>query len=108
MLHDQRRNGIIHMENATPHRTHTHARLQCIELNSQMLLLAKTVSIFAIIRLISLYLFGKIKHYLQGKELFETIVEILNGISKDELLSVMEEWERRLEAWISNDGEYVD
>ena len=60
------------------------------------------------------YLFGKVKHLLQGKEfeseeeLFEAIIEILNGISKEELLSVIDEWERQIRACISNGGNYVD
>lgn len=60
------------------------------------------------------YLFCTIKQYLKGKEfesedeIFDTIVKILNGISKDELLFVMVEWKRRPEACISNGGEYID
>lgn len=60
------------------------------------------------------YLFGKVKNQLKGSEfdsedeLFEAKVQILNGISREELESVMIVWENRLKTCIANGGNYVE
>lgn len=60
------------------------------------------------------YLFGKVKDELKGsefeyeEELFESIENILKKIPKEELESVMKEWENRLKACISCGGDYID
>jgi histone-lysine N-methyltransferase SETMAR len=60
------------------------------------------------------YLLGKIKGRLVGKairdenDLLEQIIEILNEIPKDELMSVFNSWIRRVETVIERNGDYYD
>jgi hypothetical protein len=59
------------------------------------------------------YLFGKLKEQMAGSEfestedLLATIRSLTNAISRDELESVFQEWERRLEKRIQVGEDYV-
>jgi hypothetical protein len=59
-------------------------------------------------------LFGKLKMALIGAifanndELLQGVMEVLNGISREELDVVFEEWLLRLERCIQQNGEYVE
>jgi hypothetical protein len=59
------------------------------------------------------HLFGKLKEQMAGSEfestedLLATIRRLTNGISREELESVFQEWERRLEECIQIGGDYV-
>jgi hypothetical protein len=61
-----------------------------------------------------LYLFGYVKHRLQGHEFTEgaelvsAISEILNQIPTDTLADVFDNWMRRLQRCIDINGEYVE
>lgn len=110
VLNQPKRNVVIHMDNATPHRSLAARDFA----KKNRLNFCPHPAFSPDLAPSDFYLFGKVKHLLQGKEfeseeeLFEAIIEILNGISKEELLSVIDEWERRLNACISNGGNYVD
>jgi histone-lysine N-methyltransferase SETMAR len=60
------------------------------------------------------YLFRKLKTALSGTEfededeLLDGVMEVLNGITRDELESVFEEWVARLDACIQGGGDYVE
>jgi hypothetical protein len=60
------------------------------------------------------YLFGYVKHQLQGHEFTEgtefvsAISEILNQIPTDILAAVFDDWMRRLQRCIDISGEYVE
>jgi histone-lysine N-methyltransferase SETMAR len=59
------------------------------------------------------YLFGKVKRELIGREipedrdLLEAVIEILNGISTDELQRVFRSWIERVEKVIAAEGDYL-
>lgn len=59
------------------------------------------------------YLYGYIKNNLKGKTfksreaLIEAIIEIIEKIDKNVCISVYDEWIRRLQEVIDNNGEYV-
>jgi hypothetical protein len=42
------------------------------------------------------------------EELLEAVVRMLNPIPADTLIGTFHEWIKRLQAWIDNDGEYVE
>ena len=58
-------------------------------------------------------LFGYIKRKLEGaifnsrEELFERLIEILNGISRDERIAVFKEWQYRCNFICNNNGVYL-
>lgn len=60
------------------------------------------------------FLFGYLKNMLQGEHfdsvdsLYESVIEILNGIPKATLKATFQEWERRLDEIIHNNGEYIE
>lgn len=60
------------------------------------------------------FLFGYLKNMLQGTHfdsvdsLYESVIEILNGISNETLNATFQEWERRLDEIIHNNGEYIE
>jgi hypothetical protein len=41
-------------------------------------------------------------------ELLQSVMEVLNGISREELEAIFEEWLRRLDRCIQQNGEYVE
>jgi hypothetical protein len=41
-------------------------------------------------------------------ELLDGMMEVLNGITRDELESVFEEWVARLDACIQGSGDYIE
>jgi hypothetical protein len=59
------------------------------------------------------YLFGKVKGALVGREipdeveLLDAVIEILSGISHDELQAVFRNWIERVQEVIDADGGYV-
>jgi hypothetical protein len=61
-----------------------------------------------------LYLFGYIKHQLQGHEFTEgaevlsAISKILNQVPTDTLVDISDDWMRRLQRCIDINGEYVE
>ena len=107
---NSRRRFVVHMDNATPHRskeTQTYGaqnKLRFCEHPAFSPDLAPS----------DFYLFGKVKNALKGsefqceQELFESVVQILTQITREELESVMDEWEKRLRACISANGDYFD
>lgn len=109
-LNQPKRNFIIHIDNATPRRSLASKNFA----SKNILKFCPHPAFSPDLAPSDFYLFGKVKHLLQGKEfeseeeLFEAIIEILNDISKDELLSVMDQWERRLKVCISNGGDYIE
>jgi hypothetical protein len=60
------------------------------------------------------YLFGKLKMTLMGsvfaneQELLDGVTRVLDGITRDELESVFEEWVARLDVCIQRGGDYVE
>jgi hypothetical protein len=60
------------------------------------------------------YLFGKLKMALMGgafaddDELLQGVTEELNGISREELEAVFEEWLRRLDRCIQQNAEHIE
>jgi len=60
------------------------------------------------------FLFGYVKLRLEGRvfssdeELLHAAVEILQGIDKSTLEKVYEEWIRRLQVCVENNGEYIE
>jgi hypothetical protein len=60
------------------------------------------------------YLFGHVKHQLQGyeftegAEFFLAISEILNQIPTDTLAELLDDWMRRTQRYINISGEYVE
>jgi histone-lysine N-methyltransferase SETMAR len=60
------------------------------------------------------YLFGYLKHQLQGHEFTEgaepvsAISEILNQVPTDTLVNVFDDWTGRLQSYIDISGEYVE
>lgn len=110
VLNQPQRRVVIHMDNATPHR----AKMVQEFANKNRLKMAPHPPYSPDLAPSDFYLFGKVKHALQGQEfeseedLFQGIQTVLIGISEEELLSVMDEWERRLHDCISRNGDYVD
>lgn len=60
------------------------------------------------------FLFGYLKNKLQGEHfdsvdsLYESVIEIFNEIPKTTLQATFQEWERRLDEIIQNNGEYTE
>jgi hypothetical protein len=60
------------------------------------------------------FIFGYVKRVLQGfefqsvEERLETLVRILNVIPTDTLIDIFHDWIKKLQAYIDNDGEYVE
>jgi transposase len=60
------------------------------------------------------FLFGHMKRLLQGtefhtaEELLDGVVRILADIPLETLMATFHEWLQRLQAYIDNDGEYVE
>lgn len=110
VLNQPQRKVVIHMDNATPHR----AKEAKVFASKNRLTMAPHPPYSPDLAPSDFYLFGKVKHALQGQEfeseekLLEGVRAVLIGITSEELLSVMDEWERRLEECIARDGDYVD
>ena len=105
-----KRKLLIHMDNATPHKSNAAKSFA----SKNGLRFCDHPAFSPDLAASDFYLFGKVKNELKGSEfdsedeLFEAIVQILYGISREELESVMIEWENRLKTCIANGGNYVE
>jgi hypothetical protein len=103
------RKFVVHMDNATPHR----AKLMKSYFKTLRLREADHSTYSPDLPPSDFYLFGKLKEQMAGSE-FESTTDLLakirwltNAISREELESVFEEWERRLEECIGIGGDDV-
>jgi histone-lysine N-methyltransferase SETMAR len=100
---------VVHMDNATPHRAKlTKSRLKPLRLRE-----AYHPPYSPDLAPSDFYLSGKQKGQMTASEfespehLLATIRRLTNAISREELESVFQEWERRLEKCIRIGGDYV-
>ncbi|KAH0802208.1 histone-lysine N-methyltransferase SETMAR-like protein [Histomonas meleagridis] len=105
-----KRKVVVHMDNATPHRSNEIKKFA----TKNGLFLCPHPAFSQDLTPSDFYPFGKIKNELKGSgfvsedELFEAIKSILEKITIDELESFFREWERRLQACIDNGGDYIE
>ena len=98
------------MDNATPHRAK--ATLNFAQKNG--LVFSPHPAFSPNLAPSDFYLFGKVKDAIKGMEfeseedLLDEVIKVLSQISREELESVMDEWEQRLLACIANGGDYVE
>ena len=105
-----KRKLVVHMDNARPHRSNDSLNFAA----ENNLRFCDHPAFSPDLAPSDFYLFGKVKDELKGsefeceEELFESIENILKRIPKEELESVMKEWENRLRACISCGGDYIE
>lgn len=100
---------MIHMDNAKPHK----AKIVIDKINEFFLKPIDHPPYSPDISPCDFWLFGYLKeklkgnHFIKREDFIEKIEELLNKITKKELLSVYEEWIQRLIKVIKNKGDYV-
>lgn len=105
-----KRRVVLHMDNATPHRAK--ATQNFAQKNG--LAFSPHPAFSPDLAPSDFYLFGKVKDAIKGMEfeseedLLDEVIKVLSQISREELESVMDEWEQRLLACIANGGDYVE
>jgi hypothetical protein len=106
---DRRRRMVVHSDNATPH------PVKCtIEyLSATRLTRATHPASSPDLALSDFYLFDKPKRVLMGAafpddELLQGLMEVLSGISREDLEVVFEEWILGLNRCIRQNGEYLE
>jgi histone-lysine N-methyltransferase SETMAR len=107
---DARRKVVLHFDNASPHSASATASF----LSSHRMKRAPHPPFSPDLAPSDFYLFGKVKTALNGaefedeQELLDGVMGILNGITRDELESVFEEWLARLDECVQRGGDYVE
>jgi histone-lysine N-methyltransferase SETMAR len=107
---DMKRKMVLHFDNASPHT----ARLSSDYMNHNRLKRAPQPPFSPDLAPSDFYLFGKVKTALMGatfedaEQLLQAVMAVLNGISRDELERVFEEWLVRLDACVQQGGDYVE
>jgi histone-lysine N-methyltransferase SETMAR len=107
---EARRNVVVHFDNTSPHTATATVNF----LSSHRMKRAPHQPFSPDLTPSDFYLFDKLKTALSGAvfedehELLDGVMEVLNGIMREELESVFEEWVARLDACIQGGGDYVE
>jgi hypothetical protein len=101
---------VLHFDNTDPHT----ANRTSDYLRANQLTLAPHLAFSPDLAPSDFYLFAKLKIGLMGAAfsrddgLLQGVMEVLNGISREELEAAFEEWLRRLERSIQQNRRYVE
>jgi histone-lysine N-methyltransferase SETMAR len=105
---DRRQRMVLHFDNATSHTS----KCTIVDLRANRLTRVPHPAFSPDMAPSDFYRFGKLKMMLMGAfahdELLQGVMKVFNGISREEIEVVFEEWLLKSERCIQQNGEYVE